>query len=138
MASKDLFNTVKGAICIAPQNLTATTNGTSVDTAAFESLCLYVDVGASADTLTTNVYWTMSLQDSDDNATWGTPAANAVQSANGLGTIVINSSSITGGKLGYIGNKRYVRPVLTATGSHPSGTLFSLHAKLGSAHHKPV
>lgn len=83
-----------------------TANGTGVDLANVGAVMVTFVVGTVTDG--THV---PKLQDSADNSAWADVAA-----ADQVGTLG-NLATNTNQEVGYIGSKRYVRPVITTTGA---------------------
>ncbi|MBP2445944.1 hypothetical protein [Rhizobium leguminosarum] len=112
---------------IDPAVQAASANGTGIDTLGYNSLAFIVQTGA----IVGSGVFGVSLEDSDDNATFAAVAAEQVKS-NAPATLVASSSY----KVGYHGFKRYVRPVLTKA----SGTSIAagVSAVLGGASQRPV
>lgn len=96
---------------LAPALRNATANGTSADTAMYESAAALICVGTITDG--THV---PKLQESDDNAAWGDVAAGDLSGA------FANLASSTVQKVGYLGRKRYLRVVVTVTPGATGGT----------------
>jgi len=114
-----------------PENKTATVTSSTCDLQDYNMVSFFVHFGDSADTLSGSVYWTCKLQDSDDDSTYADVAAANLIGSDDVGWAVVNAptddSRILG--VGYSGIKRYVQVVVTATGSHSSGTPISIIAK---------
>ncbi len=112
---------------IDPAVQTANINGTGIDTFGFNSLAFIVQTGAIAGSGAFGV----SLEDSDDNATFAAVAADQVKT-NAPAVLAASSTY----KVGYHGYRRYVRPVLTKA----SGTSIAaaVSAILGNAAQRPV
>lgn len=128
MASKDLYSNIGVTVSVVPAVLTATTTGTGVDLAGFESAAVVINTGAIAGSGVFNV----TLEESDASGSGYTAvAASKVQ-----GTLPTPLAASTVYKLGYLGAKRYIRPVLTLA----SGTSIAAGAVVikGNARSKPV
>lgn len=133
MSMRDLASKLDHDLSLAAINLTATTNATGVDGADALSVTHIVNVGASGDTLSGSVYWTLSLEESDDNSTFTDAADADVIARYGNTEQATNSVVIDApaedeavASFGYIGSKRYSRVVITATGTHTNGTEFAV------------
>lgn len=124
---RDLVHNIGVVQSIAPADIAANTNGTSVDLLGFDSVAFVATTGVR----TASGAFTLTLEESDDNATFTAVAANQYQ-APVSGNLAANSTA----KVGYRGFKRYVRPVLTKG----SGTSIfaSVIAIKGNAADKPV
>lgn len=126
--TKSLLKSVK-ALNIGTINSNTTTAGNSIDTKGFESLTLFVELGARTDGS-----FLPLVQDSDDNITFadvvdqfliGTEAEALVNTANTIKSI------------GYVGKKRYVKLSLVSTGV-TTGATASATAILSNAYSNPI
>lgn len=142
---KDLFSNIKVSQVEIPAVKTSTATSDSIDVAGYESLAVVFNVGNSGDTLSGSLYWTLSLTECDTtDGSFTAVAATDVQVQGGTfgttSTYVIDaptedSLSVT---FGYVGSKRYVQAVATATGSHSSGTPIGIIAIQGNPSTAPV
>ena len=123
---QDIRNTMDYVQSLAPAARIATTNGTGVDTANYSAVVVIFEMGAITDGT-----HTPSIQESDDNATFTNVAAAAQ-----LGTLSAMAAN-TVQKAGYIGTKRYVRPVLTIAGA-TTGAVSSAIVVGGNCRKAPV
>jgi len=117
------------ALNITAITSSTTTVGSSIDTKGFESLTLFVELGARTDGT-----FLPLVQDSDDNSTFidvidqfliGTEAEAQINTANTIKTI------------GYVGKKRYVKLSIVST-AVTSGATVSATAILANASKRPV
>lgn len=124
---RDIVHNIAAVQSIAPADIAATTNGSSIDLLGFDSVAFIVTTGVR----TASGAFTLTLEESDDNSTF-TAVAEAHYQAPVSGNLAANSMA----KVGYRGFKRYVRPVLTKG----SGTSIfaSVVAIKGNAVDKPV
>ena len=132
---QDLSNNIGLGNSIINAVKTADANGTGIDLQGFEEATAVVSVGAEGDTLSGSVYFEVSLEHSDDNSTY--TACVQTEIVNGTiaaGGIFLKLDGTTGGdpdttggqwQVGYVGGKRYVRLVLSKTGTHTNGTPIS-------------
>ena len=127
---KDLYHRIVPVQSLAPSATTATRNGTGVDLQEYESACLELSVGAWTDGT-----HTPKLQESSDNSTWTDVAAG-----DQLGTFTAiagtgqqNAEQI----VGYIGSKRYIRPVVTVSGA-TTGVVLGARVIKGHARFNPA
>lgn len=142
---KDMSNSIATAVSLVSAVRTAAANGTGVDLQGYESATLIADVGAEGDTLSSSVYFEISLEHSDDNSTFTDVAqADIVDGTISSGGIWLKLDGTAGGnpdtageiyRVGYIGGKRYIRGVLAKTGTHSNGTPISLFVVKGNARH---
>jgi hypothetical protein len=101
---KDIYSgygLVQGAV---PAVLSATTTDTGVDLQGFNSALVIVSTGA----IVSSGDFTTKLQDSDDNSTFTDVAAGDL-----LGSFPTSLEASSVVKVGYVGNKRYLRTVTT-------------------------
>lgn len=121
----DLGAKIKAVTSILPQNVTTTATGTGVDLKGYESAVVLFHIGNSADTLSGSVYLTPSLEESTNNSDWtAIPATGYRADVNDMSVIdapaedskIIQVTVIAG-----LGRARYVRPLITLTGTHTTG-----------------
>ena len=131
MASYDQKTSLKPvkALNITAITSSTTTAGSSIDTKGFESLTLFVELGARTDGT-----FLPLVQDSDDDINFvdvadqfliGTEAEAQINTANTIKTI------------GYVGKKRYVKLSIVST-AVTSGATVSATGILANANVKPV
>ena len=142
---KDLSNNINPAVSIINAVKTAAANGTGVDLQGYESATVLVDVGAEGDTLSSSVYFEISLEESDDDSTYTDVAqASIVDGTISSGGIFLKLDGTAGGnpdsaggifRVGYVGNSRYIRVVLAKTGTHSNGTPIGAMDVRGHARH---
>lgn len=104
MSLRDLYSNVAVRTALLPAAIAATTNGVTVDLFGVRSAAVLVMMGA----ITGAAAFSVKLQDSADGSTWADVAAGLVQS-DAPATLAANF----GYRLGYLGGKRYIRPVFT-------------------------
>ncbi|WP_404404897.1 hypothetical protein [Pelagibacterium halotolerans] len=126
---RSLEPNIGGVQAIAPAVLSATTTGSAIDLQGFEAACLMVNTG---DIVSAGDF-AIKLQESD-TTTSGDFADIDASHITGSAPATLEANSVY--KLGYIGNKRYLRAVVTKTG----GTSIALGAVLvkGHPHEAPV
>ncbi|WP_425963777.1 hypothetical protein [Rhizobium nepotum] len=124
---RDIVHNIAVVQAVAPADIAATTQGTSIDLLGFDSVAFIATTGAR----TASGAFTLTLEESDDNATFTAVDADHYQ-APVSGNLAANSTA----KVGYRGFKRYIRPVLTKG----SGTSIfaSVIAIKGNAVDRPV
>lgn len=126
---KDLYSKLGVAVTLVPAVQAATLKGSTVDLQGFDSAMLVVNTGAIAG----SGLYVMSLQESDTTTDGD---FTDVAAADMQGTLPASLAENTLYKVGYIGNKRYVRGVITKT----SGTSIACGAVFvrGNAENAPV
>tara|TARA_R100001510_G_C7613318_1_gene176192 strand:+ start:238 stop:699 length:462 start_codon:yes stop_codon:yes gene_type:complete len=132
---QDLSHNIKVENSIINAVKTAAANGTGIDLKGFEEATAIVDVGAEGDTLSSSVYFEISLEHSDDDSTYtDVTQSEIVNGTIAAGGIWLKLDGTTGGdpdttgaqfQIGYVGGKRYIRLVLAKTGTHSNGTPIS-------------
>lgn len=132
--SKDLYNNVLWKQSIIPAVRTTTATGTGVD--RNEDGCGYQAalVLISAGTVTDGTH-TVEVQDSDDNSTFAAVADGFLQ---GSEPAIVAADDNKDWAIGYTGLKRYVRVVVTVTGSPSTGAALGAGVLLGSPAVAPV
>ncbi|QIA23100.1 hypothetical protein [Mesorhizobium sp. AA22] len=125
---RDIANNIGAVQAVAPAVLTATNTSAAIDLLGFNSAAVFIETGA----IVGAGNFTAKLQESDAS---GSGFAD-VAAADLVGTLpaVLLASSVA--KQGYIGNKRYLRTVITLN----SGTSIAASAIVvkGNAANKPV
>ena len=106
----------------------ATTNGSSVDMAGAEGLALVINAGVCTDGK-----YVVTLEESADNSTF-TAVAAADISVDTSATINAAADQTTQ-VIGYIGDKRYVRPVITESSAGTTGVVLSATLVKGYPRH---
>lgn len=135
---RDIYHNIAASQPLNPVVSTSTKTSSAIDLKGYNSLEVLFCVGLSGDTLSGSVYWTLKLQESDDDSTYTDVAAADL--LNGSATSVINSSSLdeTVVPFGYKGGKRYIKAVATPTGTHTNGTPIGVVALRGNPSIVPV
>jgi len=123
---KDMVHSLDLKDTILPQVAKASINGAAVDLQGADKAALIVAVGASGDTLSDTVKLAVAIQESDDGTTFTAAPAEAIQNAtpdsdNNVLVIAAAAAASQSYRFGYVGEKRYIRAVLTATGTHTNG-----------------
>jgi len=125
--------------------LTADQNGLDIDTQGYDSCLITVNVGASGDTLSGSVFAELEIETAPDD---GTGSAGTYVDATDAEVIGSITGTNTGTfaliddpaedeavyACGVITDDRFVRCVVSLTGTHSVGTEFSVTAVLGHGH----
>ena len=135
---RDLYHSVLTTQVLSPSVATSIKTSSSIDLQGYSSLSAVFALGLSGDTLSGSIYWTLTLQHSDDNATFSAVATTDCNA--GVNSYVVNSSSLdrTAYSIGYIGAKRYLQAVATPTGTTSVGIPIGMIALRGKASYSPV
>lgn len=140
MASKDIHNNLHFVPLITP--VAARTDNTAIvssiiDTAGFESVELVLVTGTNTDA---NATFAVLVEDGNDSDLGDDGAA--VADAFLLGTEAGASFTFADDgecrKIGYVGNKRYVRLTVTPTGNDSGNIFIAGVAVLGNSRSKPT
>lgn len=138
MASRDLHNNLHTVPLIAP--IAARTDNTAIvsaiiDTAGYEGCELILITGTNTDT---NATFAVLVEDGDNS---GLSDNAAVADAQLLGTEALAgftyADDVETRKIGYVGNKRYVRVTVTPSGNDSGNIFIAGVAVLGAARHRP-
>ena len=129
MIRRDLVSILDTAQSLAPAARTASANGSTVDLHGYGSAMFVVEKG----TITDGTH-TISAEESDDDSTW-----TAVAAADLKGTFTALTSSVTAktNRVGYKGNKRYVRVITTVAGT-TTGGVYGATVVRGHAEQTPL
>ncbi len=144
MAKREIVSKLNVVQTLDPQVYNSDQNSDSSDMQGFDSLMIITNVGISADTLNGSNTIELELEESVDDSVWTDVAdvdiITAVAGANDGTFALINDAAEDeqAYKVGYIGNKRYVRAVVNFTGTHSTGTEVGIVAVRGNAHAMPV
>lgn len=123
---KDIKNNFDLVNSIDPDDYMADENGVGVDIREFDGSAVVFSVG----TVTDGTH-TPKIQESDDNSTW-----TDVDTKDQEGSFV-DLVSNTNQRVGYKGNKRYLRAMLTVSGATTGAQVAALVVR-GMPHHAPV
>ena len=140
----DLANSLSVVQLTDPANTTGSITSATLDThLTIGSAMLFASMGASADTLSSTVYWDLIIEDSSDDSTWTAVTATdrvsfADVAAGGIYQVV-NTAALDDAAyaIGYTGPERYVRIKATKTGTHTNGTVISIYGVVQNIH-KPT
>jgi len=127
----DLSHNIVTALPLAPSARAATANGTAVDLLGYGSAVVLVSFGNWTDGT-----HTPKIQESDSGSSGWTDVA-AGDLTGGFTAVSSGAGGNAVQRVGYIGNKRFVRPVLTVSGA-TTGALSSVQVVLGDPASAPV
>lgn len=130
----------KFAVTLAPilANDTPEGTGVGVDRYGYGDVLMVALQGISGDTLSGSLKWTITFEESDDNASFSTIAAADIEGGYATWTIDAAAEDPTNIVRLYRGTKRYVRIKWTATGTHTNGTPLAGFVILGRPNKIPV
>jgi len=126
---RDLAHNIAAVQAVAPAVLAATNTSAAIDLQGFESAAVVINTGAIAG----DGDFTAKLQESDTTTSGD---FTDVVAGDLVGTFPASLAATSVVKVGYIGNKRYLRTVITKNG----GTSIAAGAVIlkGNAHSRPV
>lgn len=130
-----MYNSTAARTTLLPAARTATANGATVDRhtpalSNYRSAMLIVHVGTVTDG--THVF---TLQESADGSSWANVAADQLQ---GSAISVTSANDERVFELGYTGSARYLRAVVTVSGSPATGGVYSAAVALSGSRRTPV
>lgn len=133
MQISDFESNIKTDIVVVTQ-MAAAIDGESVDMKDYRNLAFVAALGDSGDTLAAGLYIELEIEDSEDDSTFADCADALVTNSvtgNNTGTwALVNAPAedqlaiVTE----YKGSARYVRPVVSITGTHTNGCPISIVA----------
>ena len=133
MKRSDMHHDTKQTVAMTQQAIgtDTTTVGEIIDTAGFEGLELLLLAG----TITDGAYATL-LEEGDDAALADAATVDAEETLGAADFALAEDD--TAKRLGYIGNKRYVRLSIVSTAVTTGVDMFGAIALLGMAAHRPT
>lgn len=140
---RDIASNLKVVQVVGPETLAADNTPVAVDRLGYETLMFTFGVGIGGITFTNTNKIEFVMTHSDDDATYEAVTDDDVQGVTGVTDGIVTSlkaahaaADIT--KLGYIGDKRYIKVLADFGGPHGTGTPVSITAVLGGARLSPV
>jgi hypothetical protein len=135
---RDLYHNVLSTQVLNPVVSTTTKTSSNIDLQGFDSATVLFSLGLSGDTLTGSLFWTLTLQHSDNGSSFALVDTADCQDA--INSVTVNSMTLdeTIYAFGYKGNKRYLRAVATPTGSVSSGMPIGMISLRSNANYNPV
>jgi len=130
----NLFTETSTKPMTAPVNSTATVTSSAVDVSGYTGSKFHVYYGDSADTLAADLCWTAKLTEcATESGTYTDVAVGDVigADANSFGLVNAPTEDQKIYSLGYQGTCDFVKVVVTATGTHSSGTPIAIFCELG-------
>lgn len=124
----DLKNNVDLKVALEYGTYKVDADGIVIDLQGYNAVAFFAVVGTATDGVLN-----LKLQDSNDGVTFADVASQFT--AEESFTTIDNTKSNTVQKIGYFGPKRYVKVVLTVTGTPATGAEVGVYAVLGSMRH---
>jgi hypothetical protein len=140
MSARDLYSTIKRVPSIAPLGRTGDVTGASVDTRGYQSVTFGIDIGVGGITFDESNKIEFIAEHSDDGSAWTAVAAADVRGpetwlAGGIvKSLIAAHAAAASYKVGYFGQKRYVRMKADHTGTHGAATGYGVAVVLGHPH----
>ncbi|QTI79013.1 hypothetical protein IAI58_15465 [Roseomonas marmotae] len=128
---RDLARNLSPVLPLPPAARIANTNGNAVDLLGFGTAAVFVTFGAWTDGT-----HTPKLQESDNGSTGWTDVA-AIDMAGSFSAVSSAAGQNAVQRASYIGNKRFIRPVLTVA-SATTGAIVGVHVVRGNPTAAPV
>lgn len=133
MPNKDNTDNFNSCLLTTPANATTTVTSSAVNLTPYNSATIQFIFGAASnDTLSGSIYWTCTIQESDTyNSGFTAVAADEITNLS-ANSVVVDANGELGVsyKIGYKGNAKYLRGVVTATGTHTYGNVIAIEAIL--------
>lgn len=140
---RDIASNLKVIQAIGPETLSADNTPIAVDRLGYETLMFAIGVGVGGITFSGTNKIEFVMTHSDDDTTYANVTDGDVQGVTGVTNGIVKSlktahaaADVT--KIGYIGDKRYVKMLADFGGTHGTGTGISVAAVLGNARSLPV
>jgi len=129
VANRDMYHNISPAISLAPAARTANEAGAAVDLAGFYGALVVIETGTITDGTHTFV-----VEESADGTNWA-----PVDDKELLGTepVVEADDSNKAFRIGYLGDKRYIRVAVSVSGAS-NGGVYSAVVLRGFPRHAPV
>jgi len=138
---KDLHSNIDIAAVVLPKVYTTGVTGTAeIDLAGFDSAEIEVTVGAPGDTLGASVNFTVTTTHADDDGAGSAGSYANVAAADVLGvtpssgvclTVDDDAEASQTYRFGYVGGKRFLAILVTAVGTHSTGTIIGVNVIKG-------
>jgi hypothetical protein len=140
---RDIASNLKVVQVVGPETLSADNTPIAIDRLGYETLMFAFGVGIGGITFTGTNKIEFVMTHSDDNVTYDAVTDDDVQGVTGTTGGIVKSlktahaaADIT--KVGYVGDRRYVKILADFSGTHGTGTPVSVAAVLGGARLSPV
>lgn len=140
---RDAHHSTKVVVALPAAAYDDDATGATVDRLGFEAVELALSIGAGGITFSADNKIEFAVEHGDDASTWTAVAAGDVLGATVAAGGVVKAltaahptADVT--RLGYIGDRRYVRLSAAFAGTHGAATPLSAVAMLGRAHVRPV
>lgn len=141
---RDMHSNIKVVLGVGSAVHAADNTPAAVDRQGYESAELILAVGIGGITFDASNKIEVKVTHSDDDSTYTAVAAADIlgESSIGSGGIVLSLIAAHAAaavyRLGYVGNKRYLKVLFDFTGTHGTGTPMSATWVLGNPHYAPV
>lgn len=141
---RDIVHNLGVITAIAPAVYVADNTPGAIDLLGFHSAAIVLHVGAGGITFTGTNKVEFKLTHSDDNVTYDPVLVTDLQNIGSVGAggiiyaLTAAHADPTVTKVGYKGNRRYLKLLADFAGTHATGTPFSAMVLKGHAEERPV
>ncbi len=140
---RDLISNIGLAFAIPPATYNADNTPPAVDLLGFSSAVIAIQVGVGGITFDGANKVQIKLTHSDDNTTYDAVTQDdvqgvAVESGGIVRSLVAEHAAATAVKVGYVGNRRYIKLLADFSGTHGAGTPISALVIKGNPANRPV
>ncbi|MDQ0347855.1 hypothetical protein [Ancylobacter vacuolatus] len=141
---RDIISNIAVVEAIPPAAYAADNTPAAIDIKGFDAAMLAIHVGVGGITFSGTNKIEFKLTHSDDDSTYSAVTIDDVQGIASVGTGGIVKSLIaahaapTITRVGYVGNKRYLKLLADFSGTHGTATPFSASVVKGHAADRPV
>ncbi|QDM29972.1 hypothetical protein FNL55_00395 [Tardiphaga sp. vice352] len=140
---RDLASNLKVVQVLGPDSLSADNTPIAIDRGGFETVMLTIGVGVGGITFTNTNKIEFVLTHSDDDVTYVAVTDDDVQGVTGTTGGIVKSLKTAHAaadiiKIGYVGDRRFLKLLADFGGTHGSPTPISVAAVLGNPRLTPV
>lgn len=140
---RDYASNVSVKTLIDPSTLSADNTPAAVDLRDSNSCAILLAIGAGGITFTGTNKVEFVLTHSDDNSTYTNVADADVQGVTGVTNGIVKAltaahAAATNTRIGYVGNRRYLKLLADFSGTHGTGTPVAAFALLGDLSSRPA
>lgn len=141
---RDLISNLGVVFAIPPAAYDADNTPAAVDLLEFDSALIAIQVGVGGITFSGTNKVEFKLTHSDDDSTYEAVTIDDVQGVDSVGTggiikaLTAAHASPTVTKVGYVGNRRYLKLLADFSGTHGSPTPIAAAVIKGNPRHAPV
>lgn len=140
---RDIASNLKVVQVLGPETLSADNTPIAIDRLGYETLMFTFGIGIGGTTFTATNKVEFVMTHSDDDVTYVPVTVDDVQGVASVTAGIVKSLTAAHAaadisKVGYVGDRRYVKILADFSGTHTAGTPISIAAVLGGARLLPV